>query len=506
MKKSKWLALVLCAALILGLAGCGKGGEVVPVDETKQLPTGALGGSQTYVDNDEDPEDEAGDMPGFDAEDPGLGAIPDDSELPDGDINHPEDNADGEDGDGDEDPAESDPAESDSSGSEDDDPPVDDGETSSPGGFSPVSPGDTGEGPGSSTVDRPGSGTGNSSSSKYRFQRYVLSGAEKGNFVFSGEAILTAVNMWSEMILDPDHRTINKYLARDYLAYEDHGGLEMINRVWLDDPLDAGDGAERVANLFYQMDMSDENATADKDEWVAIRTDGYITGTPAQYSDKTRVDLMSIPYLSDTWKAGTLHYDTKVRAFMNQDGTETRTYMCWDEGLTYWDMGNAKAYCMYLTGGHYAMFIVPKEGTALDKIDIPGLMSGRIESTKAHVAFYVPTFMTETSHTVSLSDFGLPSGRVASNVISNLPKTFEPELTQITKISVTPYGIGPIPESQGNPEQVQAPAAGDFDDGLDFVRIVCDKPFLYYVGDAWNEDIAFFGVMNTLPADQAVEF
>lgn len=508
MNRKKLLSLLLACAMVLSMAGCG-GGEVVPVDETKQLPNGVIGGSETFVDNEGDAN---GTVPGVD---PG-GTIPSEGELPGDNPNLPSENT-GEDLDAD--PSESpsgDPNADDPNGDapDGDDPNADpsgdpDGGAampSNPGGMVVVSPGDSGEGPGSGTVDRPGgNGSNTGGDGKYRFQRYVLGGAANGNFVFSGEAIMKSVNMWSEMILDPDHRTINKYLARDYLEYEDNNGLELISRIWVDDPLDLGNGAGRLSSLFYQMDMGAETATADKDDWVAKRTDDYILSTPAKYDSDTKVDLMTVPYYSDTWKAGTLHYDTKVRAFQNQDGTETRTYMCWDEGLTYWDMGNAKAYCMYLTGGNYAMFIVPNEGVELDKINVASLMSGKIESKRAHVVFLVPPFEVESEHAVTLGDFGLPSGKVGTDVISNLSRTFEPEFTQLTKVSLTPYGIGPVPSTEGRPDQVLPPSESDFTDGEGFVRIVCDKPFLYYIGDAWNEDIAFFGVTNTLPADQAIE-
>jgi len=507
MKYKKLLSLLLACVMLLAMAGCG-GGEVVPVDETKQLPNGVIGGSETVVDNETDVNNGVGVDPG--------GALVGDDDPTGMPLNPPEENN----GDDSSESPGTDPGTdpgvdpgADPSGtpggSEDD--PVDGsggGTTPStnPGGLVVVQPGDTGEGPGTGTVDRPGGNNGTTGSDgKYRFQRYVLGGAANGNFVFSGEAMMKAVNMWSEMILDPDHRTINKYLARDYLEYEDNNGLELISRIWVDDPLDLGTGAGRLEGLFYQLDMGESTSTADKDDWVAKRTDDYILSTPAKYDSDTKVDLMVVPYYNDTWKAGTLHYDTKVRAFQNADGTETRTYMCWDEGLTYWDMGNAKAYCMYLTGGNYAMFIVPNEGVELDKINVAGLMSGKIESKRAHVVFLVPPFEVESNHTVTLGNFNLPSGKVGTDVISNLSRTFEPEFTQTTKIALTPYGIGPIPSTEGRPDQVLPPSQSDFDDGEGFVRIVCDRPFLYYIGDAWNEDIAFFGVTNTLPADQAVE-
>lgn len=524
MRYRKLLAACLCGVMVLSLAACG-GGEVVPVDETQALPNDVIEGSRTHVDNETDAADGTGDMPAID---PLLGT--------DTGQNHPEENT-GEDGEGsdtgDEDPGlsiapedagdlgpsgEPDLTGDDDGESEDDpdvliddedDPGSDDEDSGS--GFAVVKPGQSDDGDGddnggsSGTVNRPGSSSNSSSTAGYRFQKYVLSGASEGNFVFSGEAIMHTVDMWSEMIVDPDHRTIEKYVARDYLGYEETPSFQLISRIWVDEPLDTGEGAGRLTDMFYYLDMSAETATADKDEWVSSKTDGYITSTPAEFTDKTRLDLMTIPYLSDKWEAGTLPYDNRARAFTNLDGSETRTRMFWDEGLTYWDMGNAKAYCMYLDGGNYVMFILPDEGVALDKINISDLMSGKIESTKAHVAFFAPSFTTESSHTLSLDNFGLPSGKVATNVVSGLPKTFEPVLTQQTKVSITAYGVGPVPDDEGRPGVSVPPTEEDFNDDLDFVRIICNRPFLYYIGDAWNEDIAFFGVMNTLTPDQAIK-
>jgi serine protease inhibitor len=36
------------------------------------------------------------------------------------------------------------------------------------------------------------------------------------------------------------------------------------------------------------------------------------------------------------------------------------------------------------------------------------------------------------------------------------------------------------------------------------ISVICDRPFLYYIGDAENEDIAFFGVVNQITDDMAV--
>lgn len=504
MEWKRLMAAALCAVLVFGLAGCGKGGDVVEVDETKQLPTDVLDGSKTTVDNEGDAAEDVGDMPAID---PLLGSGGEDDDFID-----PSDAGDlgpsGQPGDdplGDGDP------------SLDDDPlgdgdPLGDDDDDGDGDFSVSQPGrdDDGADDGNGEVNRPGAGgeeaTGNKSGTKYRFQKYVLDGAEDGNFVFSGEAILRAVDIWSEMAMESDHQAFEKYLVRDYLGYESDSTLQFLSRIWVDEPHEIGNGAARLSKMFTAIDMQDDGATAEKDAWASDKTGGYIDHTPSQLTDSTRLDIAVVPFLKDEWDSGLLAYDVKAKTFNNKDGTETRTRMFWNDGLTYWDMDNALAYCMYLEGGNYVMFILPNEGVDMEDVDVSGLMAGKYASKKAHVAFYCPSFETETEHTLNLRNFGLSAGRVATNVLSDIPKGFEPQLTQLAKISFSPYGVGPMaPEEDPDPLVSTPPAADDYSDDLDFVRIVLNRPFMYYVGDYANEDVAFFGVMNTLPEDQVVK-
>ena len=335
----------------------------------------------------------------------------------------------------------------------------------------------------------------------YRYQAFLLSKAGTGNAVFSGEALLSAMDMWEEMIGEPDKAVLKKYVNRDYLKFDDTDTMKIIRHIWIDKSLKPSISAEsRLNGLVSTVDMTSPSSTTEKNWFVAQATNGYIPYTPSFFTDETKIDLTSVVYASDVWKNGAKAYDTKNRIFYNADGSEVKTVMMRDEGLTYWDLGNAYAYCMYLDGGNYVMVVMPNKGVKLEDVNVTKLMNGELASKKAHVRFYMPEFTVESMYQLKLSQFSLPIGTVVSEILTGLPVRFEPVFSQIVKTSITHSGVCSTEDL--------APAATpivDYNDDLDVINIVCDRPFIYYIGDAENEDIAFFGVVNEITEDMAVD-
>lgn len=359
-----------------------------------------------------------------------------------------------------------------------------------------VAPDVTGETP--SAEDKPVSELNPLTNTGYRFQDFVLRRAGTSNAVISGESLLTSMDMWREMVNEQDRQVMKKYISRDYLSFDSTDSLKLINRIWVDESLRVTAGDSRLSGMFESVNMSDPSATGTKNTWVSNETDGFISYTPTSFSDSTFMDMTSVAYLKDNWVNGSKPYDTKTRIFFNADGTETKTVMFRDEGLTYWELNNAVAYCMYLQNGNYAMFILPNRGTDLKDVDVLSLMTGKIPSKRAHVRFYMPEFAVESSYMLKMSNFSLPVGTVMSDLVAGLPSSYEPVFGQLAKVAVTKNGIGP---STGG-EDLVLPAT--YTDDLDVISVICDRPFLYYIGDAENEDIAFFGVVNQITDDMAV--
>lgn len=485
-------SFLLAALMLVSLCACGGGGATVNVDEVKPVAQGVTAIAHV-IDADEmaagnarpsAPEDDSMDEPS---------AGPDE--------------ADPDELDGDEDP---DPEDPDDVVGDDDD---DDQGIIQPG----VDPIDDGEGDddddesGAVTVKNPGaSSTGNTGkkdsqfgSNGYRYQKFVISSAKQNNAVFSGESIMTQISIWSNFVKDPEKKAMTKYAGRDYLSFESTDTLQILNRVWIDETVDYGEELDDIDYLFESIDMASSSATQEKDDWISDKTEGYITSTPSKLTEKSMIDVTSVLYLKDSWQVGTRPYTSKLRRFYNADGTETRTLMFWDEGLTYWEIDNGTAYCMYLTGGNYVMFILPDEGADMADVDVAGLMSGEYSSSKAHVIFTVPQFSVESTYTLGLSNFKLSAGTIDSSAITGLSRKFEPSFHQVSKIDMSPYGVGGYDDGDG-PYTETAPKKSDYSDGMDFVEITCDRPFMYYVGDAENEDVAFFGVVNKISKDMAV--
>lgn len=335
----------------------------------------------------------------------------------------------------------------------------------------------------------------------YRYQAFLLSKAGTDNAVISGESLLSAMDMWEEMVGEPDKAVLKKYINRDYLQFDDTETMKIIRHIWVDKSLKPTVGSDsRLNGLLTAVDMNSPSATTEKNWFVSDATNGYIPYTPSFFTGDTKIDLTSVVYLSDGWKNGPKAYDTKNRIFYNADGSEVKTVMLRDEGLTYWDLGNAYAYCMYLEGGNYVMVVMPNKGVKLEDVNVTKLMNGELASKKAHVRFYMPEFTVESMYQLKLSQFALPIGNVLSEILTGLPTSFEPVFSQIAKTSITHSGVCQTEE--------KTPASTpivDYNDDLDVINIVCDRPFLYYIGDAENEDIAFYGVVNEITEDMVVE-
>lgn len=332
-------------------------------------------------------------------------------------------------------------------------------------------------------------------SPKYAYQDFILEQAGSGNAVFSGESFLTSLDMWCEMIEGEQKDILTEYVTRDYLGFDDTDGLTFLNRIWIDDSLSPS--SSRLSEFYSVIDMSSPSATSQKNQWVSKSSDGFITYTPSVLSEDSIMDMMSVLSFSSGWSGGTKPYDTRTRIFYNADGTESKTVMIHDESLTYWQLDDAKAYCMYFEDGSYVMIILPDKGADFSKIDLAGLMSGKIPSKKAHVNFYMPSFTLESTYQFSPNDFGLPEGTVKDGIISGLPDDYSPVFSQIAKVSLTNAGAG-------NAQAGTAVSFAAADESLDTVDIVCNRPFMFYVGDAENEDIALFGVVNELTDDMLV--
>lgn len=334
----------------------------------------------------------------------------------------------------------------------------------------------------------------------YRFQNFVLQKAGLYNAVFSGEAILSGLSLWNALTTGAEHDVIDRYVGRDYLSYESSNTLIYARRLWLDTKLTKGSRFPRAMEKFTeQLNMKDPSATSTKNNWVNQITSNYFNYTPSVLDEKTYVDLTSQLYFRDVWKTGQKLYDTKEREFHNLDGSTTSTTMLRDEGLTYWRLSNAVAYCMYFYNGNYLMIVLPDDGVEFSDVDVRSLMTGKVASQKAHIRFFMPGFTTESSYTFHLSDFMLSSGIVDENVVFGLPSNFEPVFTQVDKVSFNQYGCGNVIT-----DEVMKDVPSSYSDDLDVISIVCDRPFMYYIGDAANQDIALFGVLNILPETDAV--
>src|SRR5699024_8712274 len=108
-------------------------------------------------------------------------------------------------------------------------------------------------------------------------------------------SFLTSLDMWREMISGTEADQLKKYISRDYIGFDSSEQLKLVNRAWIDESLTPANGSDnRLADLFYKVDMGDPSSTTTKNSWVSEQTGGLIPYTPSNFSKSNLMDLMSV--------------------------------------------------------------------------------------------------------------------------------------------------------------------------------------------------------------------
>lgn len=329
----------------------------------------------------------------------------------------------------------------------------------------------------------------------YNFYRdFMLSKSQPNkNLIFSPESLHTALDMYASLADADTGNAITGYLGKSYLAYKSTDAFKIVNRLWVNEAVEFNLPEDHVLNnVLYRMNMQDSGkATKEKDDFVSYNTNGFIDSTPTVLDKDTIFDAMNIIYFKDSWAGGDKSVDTKARTFYNADGTTTNTKMLKDSEGIYRYTDNAQSYTMAYKDGFTFTVILPDKGTDLSSVDIDAFINDNASyKSEADVILYMPEFEGESTYEMYLSEFGLPGGYINPSIYSGNMSI--PEISQIAKIRVDKEGteaaavteiiikntsVRPVPE---------------------IIELICDRPFLYYITDTANNDIAFIGAVNKI--------
>lgn len=318
---------------------------------------------------------------------------------------------------------------------------------------------------------------------------FLLNEAGTDNAVFSSESLDAAFCVYSHLLTEEGRHNVEQYLGnRDYLGYENTDVFKSINRIWVNTNYDVHMNATDVEDLGYSLDMSDsKNATAEKNDYVIDQTNGFLDGTPTILNNEVVFDVMNVTYFKDKWLGGDKTLTDELYKFHNANGTTTEVNMLkgFDGILCATD--NAHAFTTSYQDGFTFTAILPDEGVSLADVDVEAFILDKAKTVNADCRFMMPEFETKSEYEFSFDTFGIDAGVINPDVYNGDVSSV---ISQVAKIKVDSKGT----EAAAVTEiLVKSNAIAE---EREIYEMTCDRPFVYYIYDTVNDDVAFIGVVN----------
>ncbi|MCR4903856.1 MAG: hypothetical protein K6A23_13425 [Butyrivibrio sp.] len=330
------------------------------------------------------------------------------------------------------------------------------------------------------------------------------------NVLFSPVSLNTALEIYGSMLDNESAKTqLEEYLGeKNYLSYN-YNNTEVyrsINTIWADQNHDKLDFSSIDKELTIQkVDMSDPASTDKKNKYVSEQTDGFIESTPVEFDEDTIMDIMNILYFQDGWEGGPLDEFEEYTEFKNADGTTSELeYMIGNDGdSSCYYKGNSSTafYLDYINGMSFWAVLPNEESFDFESLtsDVDGYINNR-ESLKVNksenglsleVVFAMPCF--ENSFNTGFEDTAIPS-LIQEPISTDIcPYEIKNSINQIAKIKVDETGTTAAAVTEVVMELTAMPS-----EMPEQYYFICDRPFMYFIYDNVNEDIAFMGIVNKI--------
>lgn len=318
---------------------------------------------------------------------------------------------------------------------------------------------------------------------------FMLNEAKDGNAVFSSESLDSAFYVYSGLLDDDSKAVIREYLGNvNYLEYENTDVFKSVNRVWGNTMYDIHLEDTEVADFAYLMDMSDSKKATDiKDAYVDEQTNHFIDSTKSILDKDVIFDVMNVTYFKDVWKGGKRILTDDLYDFHNADGTTVQVPMMKGFDGKLYATDNAHAFSTAYENGFIFVAVLPEKGVSLSDVDIDAFISGTANEVDADCNFYMPEFETKSDFECSFSDFGVDAGNIDPSVYTGDVRNV---IFQTAKIKVDCEGT----EAAAVTEILVK--ANGIEEMRPTYDMVCNRPFVYYIYDTVNNDVAFMGVVN----------
>ena len=316
------------------------------------------------------------------------------------------------------------------------------------------------------------------------------------NAIFSSESLNSAFAIYAELLDTSNKEMFKAYLSnKDYLSYKSIDGLSIINRLWVNELKDftLTRGPLVDKDIIYMMDMSDSaQATEFKNQFVSDSTNGFITETPTVFDKNTFVDAMNIIYFKSKWVGGEKTLCDGLKEFENEDGSTSQVEMFCDFGDYIAKTKTATAYKMDYENGMSFVAILPNEGYTLTDVNIDDFINNNVEYEDADVYAEFPKFEAKSTYMASFDSFNLPLNPPFKEGLT-ICVTEPPVISQIAKIKFDNEGT----EAAAVTEIVKSDSMAMVEPKPHY-DFLANRPFIYYIQDYENDDIAFMGVVSNL--------
>lgn len=325
-----------------------------------------------------------------------------------------------------------------------------------------------------------------------KYYDFILANCNNDNMIISSESLGSAFYTYSHLLDAGKKEELQKFLNNvDYSKYQNTDEFKLVNRIWANSNKDIHFDNTGVEDLVYNIDMSDSKAaTNEKNEYVKENTNGFIEKTPTVFEDSVVIDVMNIAYFKDSWAGGKKSLSIDSYEFKNADGTTTETHLLEGFNGNLYKSDNAHCFVTNYSKGFEFGIILPDENFSINDIKVDQFISKEAELVTDCIGkVKFPEFDTLTDVQCNFADFNLSINNISKNVYD---ESMDSTIYQTARIKVDQNGT----EAAAVTEVMEKVNGMLMED--DIYEMICDRPFVYYIYDTTNNDVAFMGVLNNL--------
>lgn len=325
---------------------------------------------------------------------------------------------------------------------------------------------------------------------KYYYD-YMLNKYDGKNAVFSPEALHAAFGFYGFFVSESDKLTIyqNVLLDRDYFLYDLPDGCNLVNSIWKS----SSDSIHIDDSVFYDdymhvFDSADLSKICN--DFISGASSGRVKQIDPFLSSSDTLKMFSYVNFDSNWVGGERARGYNER-FTLYDGTtvdnvKTISSVSLDgnDYCSYYRSDNAMACKMRYANGYELVVILPDNDVSVKDLEIIDFMNnyGNVVKLDSDVYFQMPVFDVKGYFDVLATDLGLGDITISEK--------YGKSDNVISAAQYADFEIGYVDKDKQMTESDVT--------SLYSSRMICDRPFAFYVMDIANKDILYIGVVNEM--------